>query len=124
MNSRLPGETQVLGIGFPSTERPVKIIPYFGSLPNSIGSDGDFYVDEMTNMLYGPKTDGVWPEDGVSAAGLCKRTFITLTGSRTAHVSPARSEGRIRSLAQIDAALPVAKRVFESPEPSHQSVIT
>lgn len=63
-------------------EKPVKIISYFGSLPNEAGNDGDFYVDEMTNMLYGPKVDGVWPEEGVNAAGLCKRTFIAMTSGR------------------------------------------
>jgi hypothetical protein len=60
-------------------EKPVKIISYLGSLPDKYGNDGDFYLDEMSNMLYGPKTDGVWPEEGVRAVGICKRTFINLT---------------------------------------------
>jgi hypothetical protein len=71
-------------------ERPVKILSYMGSLPDKVGNDGDFYVDEMTNMLYGPKANGIWPEDGVIAAGLCKRTWIAITRSRAA-AAPAES---------------------------------
>jgi len=63
-------------------EKPVRILSYMGSLPNQFGADGDFYVDEMTNMLYGPKKDGVWPENGVLAAGLCKRTWIAFNRMR------------------------------------------
>jgi hypothetical protein len=63
-------------------EKPVKILSYMGSLPNQFGNDGDFYVDEMTNMLYGPKKDGQWPETGVLAAGLCKRTWIAFNRMR------------------------------------------
>ncbi len=64
------------------TEKPVRILSYMGSLPDQFGSDGDFYVDEMTNMLYGPKKDGAWPENGVLAAGLCKRTWVSFNRMR------------------------------------------
>jgi hypothetical protein len=71
-------------------EKPVKILSYMGSLPNQFGNDGDFYVDEMTNMLYGPKKDGVWPENGVIATGLCKRTWIAFTRMRVPSKRPER----------------------------------
>jgi hypothetical protein len=32
-----------------------------GSPSNSVGSDGDFYVDTSASLLYGPKTTGAWP---------------------------------------------------------------
>jgi len=72
------------------TEKPVKILSYMGSLPNQFGNDGDFYVDEMTNMLYGPKKDGAWPENGVLAAGLCKRTWIAFNRMRVPSKLPER----------------------------------
>jgi hypothetical protein len=71
-------------------EKPVKILSYTGSLPNQFGNDGDFYVDEMTNMLYGPKVAGVWPETGVLATGLCKRTWIAFTRMRVQSKIPER----------------------------------
>lgn len=33
-----------------------------GSPSNSVGIDGEFYVDTVTNKMYGPKTSGVWGE--------------------------------------------------------------
>lgn len=35
---------------------------------NAIGSDGDFYINTSTNMLFGPKASGTWPA-GVSLVG-------------------------------------------------------
>jgi len=39
-----------------------------GAPDNSIGNNGDFYLDTNTWTLYGPKTDGTWPA-GVSLVG-------------------------------------------------------
>jgi hypothetical protein len=41
-----------------------------GSTPpdNSVGVNGDFYLDTVTYLLYGPKAAGVWPS-GVSIIG-------------------------------------------------------
>jgi len=75
----------------PQNEKPVKILSYTGSLPNQFGNDGDFYVDEITNMLYGPKKNGVWPDTGVLATGLCKRTWIAFTRMRVPSKIPDRS---------------------------------
>ena len=63
-------------------EKPVKILSYMGNLPDQFGNDGDFYVDETTNLLYGPKTAGIWPETGVLATGLCKRTWVAFNRMR------------------------------------------
>lgn len=35
---------------------------------NSLGSDGDFYIDTTTSTIYGPKASGTWPA-GVSLVG-------------------------------------------------------
>lgn len=32
-----------------------------GVPPNSLGNDGDFYIDLATHEMYGPKAGGVWP---------------------------------------------------------------
>jgi hypothetical protein len=65
-------------------ERSVKVIPYMGTASNHIGNDGDFYLDQLVNVLYGPKKDGVWPDDGIEVNGpiLSKRTFW---GIRSGH---------------------------------------
>ncbi len=36
--------------------------------PNVQGNDGDFYINTATNMIYGPKANGIWPS-GVSLVG-------------------------------------------------------
>lgn len=50
-------------------EAAVKVLVYVGTPSNRIGSDGDFYLEEETNLLYGPKANGLWPEDGVPVSG-------------------------------------------------------
>jgi len=70
-------------------EPSVKVISYMGSATDKVGNDGDFYVDELTNILYGPKAGGVWPEAGVAVDGpvVCKRTFLQLSGRRMRRAS-------------------------------------
>lgn len=36
---------------------------------NSLGQNGDFYLNTSSNVLYGPKASGVWPSTGVSLVG-------------------------------------------------------
>lgn len=36
---------------------------------NTLGSDGDFYIDTAANALYGPKASGTWSGTGVSLVG-------------------------------------------------------
>jgi hypothetical protein len=40
-----------------------------GSPSNSLGRNGDLYLDAATDNLYGPKADGVWPSYRVSLVG-------------------------------------------------------
>jgi hypothetical protein len=50
-------------------EAAVKVLVYVGSPSDKIGNDGDFYLEEETNVLYGPKANGVWPEQGTAVSG-------------------------------------------------------
>jgi hypothetical protein len=36
---------------------------------SSLGKDGDFYLDTQADVLYGPKSGGTWPGNGVSLVG-------------------------------------------------------
>lgn len=40
-----------------------------GAPANSIGNNGDFYIDTTNSRLYGPKSTGAWPGSYVSMAG-------------------------------------------------------
>jgi hypothetical protein len=40
-----------------------------GAPANSLGIDGDFYIDTAAELLYGPKTGGAWPATGVPLVG-------------------------------------------------------
>lgn len=40
-----------------------------GAPEASLGNDGDFYFDTTAKVLYGPKADGEWPENGVNLQG-------------------------------------------------------
>lgn len=40
-----------------------------GAPANSLGSDGDFYIDTTAHSLYGPKAAGAWPGSGVDLVG-------------------------------------------------------
>jgi trimeric autotransporter adhesin len=47
-------------------------------VPSSgIGADGDFYINTATNILYGPKSSGVWPGTGISLVGPIGNTGST-----------------------------------------------
>jgi hypothetical protein len=46
------------------------IISGVESTPNNdIGKDGDYYLDRINYVLFGPKSDNEWPETGVSLIG-------------------------------------------------------
>lgn len=36
---------------------------------NTVGKDGDFYLDNSTGKLYGPKTSGAWPASALTLIG-------------------------------------------------------
>ncbi|NCT99815.1 MAG: collagen-like protein [Comamonadaceae bacterium] len=40
-----------------------------GAPSNALGQDGDFYLDDATATLLGPKVAGAWPPTGLSLAG-------------------------------------------------------
>lgn len=40
-----------------------------GAPADTVGHDGDFYIDTTGNVLYGPKSGGTWPPDGTSLVG-------------------------------------------------------
>jgi len=40
-----------------------------GAPSDLLGSDGDFYVDEVAHALYGPKEAGRWPDAPISLVG-------------------------------------------------------
>lgn len=40
-----------------------------GAPSNSLGNNGDFYIDTTGHMFYGPKAIGVWPTPGTSMIG-------------------------------------------------------
>jgi hypothetical protein len=40
-----------------------------GAPSNSIGADGDFYLNTSNYVLFGPKAAGTWPTTGVSLVG-------------------------------------------------------
>lgn len=40
-----------------------------GSPADSLGSNGDFYLDTAADVLYGPKASGTWPTPGTSLVG-------------------------------------------------------
>ena len=40
-----------------------------GAPSNGTGNNGDFYIDTVTDTIYGPKAAGVWPTPGTSLVG-------------------------------------------------------
>lgn len=40
-----------------------------GAPSNSVGQDGDFYIDTKTTTLYGPRAGDAWPATGTSLVG-------------------------------------------------------
>ncbi len=45
------------------------ILSGVGAPPNSMGNNGDFYLDTHTFILYGAKANGAWPTLGVALVG-------------------------------------------------------
>jgi hypothetical protein len=55
------------GVG-PAGPAGTSILSGAGAPSNSLGNNGDFYIDTSTTKLYGPKAGGTWPA-GVSLVG-------------------------------------------------------
>lgn len=64
---RLANNTEILA-GTPGTNGKTVLNGTATPLGN-IGADGDFYLNTSTATLYGPKTDGNWPINGIALIG-------------------------------------------------------
>jgi hypothetical protein len=53
------------------------------SNPTSEGADGDFYINTTSNMIFGPKASGAWPNSGVSLIGIA--SMGSISGTSTAN---------------------------------------
>jgi hypothetical protein len=63
------GARPTLETHYTDPEPAVNVFVYIGTPSDNIGNNGDFYLEEETNLLYGPKANGAWPEDGVPVSG-------------------------------------------------------
>ncbi|MEO6159077.1 MAG: hypothetical protein ABIQ39_15785, partial [Ilumatobacteraceae bacterium] len=64
--------SSVSGIGTGST-----VLNGSGAPANSLGNDGDYYIDNSTHDFYGPKTGGTWPLPPTSLIGPAGATGAT-----------------------------------------------
>lgn len=55
----------VSSIGLPGSQ----LLSGTGAPTAATGRDGDFYLDQLTKILYGPKTGGMWPVPGIQLGG-------------------------------------------------------
>jgi hypothetical protein len=51
------------------TQRRVAVFNGTTAPSNSLGADGDFYLNSATGQLYGPKASGAWPSVSLSLVG-------------------------------------------------------
>lgn len=57
-----------------------------GTPANSVGNDGDFYIDTKGPNIYGPKKSGAWPGSYVSMVGNAVSDFRVTTPQRITQV--------------------------------------
>jgi hypothetical protein len=69
-----------------------RIFSYVDAPTNKLGHDGDYYIDERTNLLYGPKAYGAWPNDGCPAFGIIKRSTLNLSEARSHQLWPGKKK--------------------------------
>lgn len=52
----------IVEVGSPGPQGPrgKGVLHGSGAPSNSLGIDGEFYIDTNTNKMYGPKTNGLW----------------------------------------------------------------
>ena len=63
------GDTGPTGPQGPAGTNGATVLNGSGAPPDTLGSNGDFYLDTTSDVLYGPKTGGAWPATGVSLVG-------------------------------------------------------
>ncbi len=62
----LVGYTVPLSAVLPASTGGGHLISGTGAPTAANGTDGDFYLDLSTNILYGPRKNGVWPTPGIN----------------------------------------------------------
>ena len=85
-----PGPTGPTG---PTGSNGNTVLNGSGAPNNSLGTDGDFYIDTSTNLIYGPKAGGAWPGSGVSVVGATGATGATGTTGATGATGPTGATG-------------------------------
>jgi hypothetical protein len=63
------GATGPVGPAGPAGTDGNTVLNGTGAPQGNLGKDGDFYLDTTADVLYGPKSGGAWPVNGVSLAG-------------------------------------------------------
>ena len=64
-----PGATGPAGPAGPAGADGNTVLNGTGAPGVSVGHDGDFYLDTVDDVLYGPKASGTWPATGTSLLG-------------------------------------------------------
>ena len=65
----VPGPPGLTGPQGPAGANGNTILNGTGAPGVSLGADGDFYLDTAAGVLYGPKTGGSWPANGIALIG-------------------------------------------------------
>ena len=63
------GATGAAGPSGPTGSAGNTIVNGSGIPSNTIGNNGDFYIDTAGTKIYGPKANGAWPSTGTSLVG-------------------------------------------------------
>ena len=63
------GDTGAQGPAGPAGANGNTLLNGTGAPADTLGNDGDFYLDTAGNVLYGPKSGGTWPTPGTSLVG-------------------------------------------------------
>ena len=82
---------------------------------NSLGNDGDFFLNTNTNFLFGPKTAGQWPSTGISLIGPAGATGPVQRPHEPAPCPVRRRPGRGRTHPNPAADRPVHHRAVARP---------
>jgi hypothetical protein len=91
----------------PVAELPISSINLFligtGAPSNSLGFNGDYYVDESTGNLYGPKGSGAWGSVVATLALESGATFASLTVTGTMAAGAIAANGKVRFTGTVES---------------------